>query len=119
MSLILVVDSVAAGAMYREGLADAGASVTVVESPEAALAACKARPPHLVFADLSARARAVVWLTRVMRSIPELATVPVIAARSRFYIETFRDEFAAVLEHPFGMEELCEAVRAHARRPAE
>jgi CheY-like chemotaxis protein len=112
----VVVDSAAIRVLYQEILSAAGASVAATHSPEEALTSCSARPPDLVLTDLSARPRGSVWLAHVMRSIPALASVPVITTRSGQHIDAYRDDFAAVLEHPFGAEELCEAVRVYAKR---
>ena len=100
--------------VYGNILGGAGASVTLADSTENALALAAQLRPDVVIAALKER-RTVALLFRI-RAVAGLSEVPVMAVVARGAPITVNDGFADVVEHPFDPPDLLARVARLARR---
>jgi DNA-binding response OmpR family regulator len=103
--------------LYGDVLASAGASVTLADSAENALALAAQLRPDVVIAAL--KERQSVGLLFRMRAVAGLSEVPFVAVAARGEPITVKDGFDDVVEHPLDPADLLARVIGFVRRGQE
>ncbi|MDQ3033795.1 MAG: response regulator [Myxococcota bacterium] len=114
--LVLVVeDSVDTAEMYREALDDHGLRVAIEGTGPGALSAARDLQPAVMILDVGLPEIDGLEVLRRLRSAPETAQIPVIAATGQVSLTTigdlYREGCEAVLIKPVSLPELRHAVR--------
>ncbi|MEU9981008.1 SpoIIE family protein phosphatase [Streptomyces sp. NPDC050856] len=116
---VLIADDNADMREYLRRLLRAGCEVEAVSDGESALAAVRARPPHLVISDVMMPGLDGLQLVRALRGDPRTAGVPVLLLSARAGQEAAIEGLEAgaddYLVKPFSAQELLARVRANVK----
>jgi len=118
--ILLVDDFIDALEMYEEYLTFRGYRVVTARSGEGAVAAAKTSAPAIILMDLRMPGMTGGEALHLIRTDPEMATVPIIALTAHAMVDERRDAmldgFTDVIAKPCLPDELAAAIERHLAR---